>query len=159
MLSDEQFDSALLAVANFVDLKSPHTLGHSNAVSELCGAAGEALGLPPSDVRTLRRAGLVQGFGRLGVSNAIWDKPGPLGAGERERVRMHPYFTERMLHAYQAMRDRVLIARLGRLTRRRRLCAPRFALGVWTVTRWKRSSVQPSPCAATEGGAGRAHGP
>jgi len=43
----------------------------------------------------------VHGFGRLGVSNAIWDKPGPLAAGERERVRMHPYFTERMLSQSQ----------------------------------------------------------
>jgi DNA-binding CsgD family transcriptional regulator len=31
------------------------------------------------------------------VSNAIWDKPGPLGTGERERVRLQPYLTERML--------------------------------------------------------------
>ena len=49
------------------------------------------------EVRTLYRAGLVHDFGRLGVSNSIWDKRGPLGAGEWERVRMHPYFTERML--------------------------------------------------------------
>jgi HD-GYP domain-containing protein (c-di-GMP phosphodiesterase class II) len=31
------------------------------------------------------------------VSNAIWDKRGPLAASERERVRLHPYLTERML--------------------------------------------------------------
>ena len=31
------------------------------------------------------------------MSNAIWDKPGPLGSGEWERVRMYPYLTERML--------------------------------------------------------------
>src|SRR5207237_8931404 len=48
-------------------------------------------------VLALRRAGFVQGFGRLGVSNSIWDKRGPLGPGEWERVRMHPYLTERML--------------------------------------------------------------
>ena len=38
------------------------------------------------------------GFGRLGVSNAIWDKPGPLTAAEWERVRLYPQYTERMLH-------------------------------------------------------------
>jgi HD-GYP domain-containing protein (c-di-GMP phosphodiesterase class II) len=54
--------------------------------------------LAPETVETLRRAGLVHDVGRLGVSNAIWDKPGPLGAGEWERVRLHPYLTERMLH-------------------------------------------------------------
>jgi DNA-binding CsgD family transcriptional regulator len=87
----------LAGVANFVDLKSPYTLGHSRAVSELVAAAGAALGLPGPDITTLRRAALVSGFGRLGVSNSIWDKPGPLGAGEWERVRMHPYLTDRML--------------------------------------------------------------
>src|SRR5262249_61109694 len=60
-------------------------------------------GLSDGEVRTLRRAGLVHGFGRLGVSNSIWDKRGPLGAGEWERVRMHPYLTERMLHQSTAL--------------------------------------------------------
>jgi HD-GYP domain-containing protein (c-di-GMP phosphodiesterase class II) len=103
VLSDDQFDSALLAIANFVDLKSPFTLGHSAAVAELAAEAGTVMGLPPADVRILRRAGLVHGFGRLGVSNSIWDKPGPLGAGEWERIRMHPYITERMLHQSPAL--------------------------------------------------------
>ncbi len=98
VLTDDEFDAALRAIANFVDLKSPFTLGHSNAVAELAAGAGAALGLPPTDVQTLRRAGLVHDFGRLGVSNSIWDKRGPLGAGEWERVRMQPYLTERMLH-------------------------------------------------------------
>ena len=34
-------------------------------------------------------------LGRAGVSNAIWEKPGPLGFGEWERVRLTPHFTER----------------------------------------------------------------
>src|SRR5262249_14321857 len=38
-----------------------------------------------------------------GVSNTIWDKRGPLGMGEWERVRMHPYLTERMLHQSPAL--------------------------------------------------------
>ncbi|HEX9260659.1 MAG TPA: HD domain-containing phosphohydrolase, partial [Acidimicrobiales bacterium] len=82
----------------FVDLKSPFTLGHARAVAALAGAAGREMGLDPADLRTLTRAGLVHGLGRLGVSNAIWDKPAKLGAGEWERVRLHPYLTERMLH-------------------------------------------------------------
>jgi HD-GYP domain-containing protein (c-di-GMP phosphodiesterase class II) len=96
-LTEEQFDAALLAVADFVDLKSPYTLGHARAVAGLVEAAARELRMDPADVRLLRRAGLVHGLGRLGVSNAIWDKPGPLGAGEWERVRLQPYLTERML--------------------------------------------------------------
>jgi HD-GYP domain-containing protein (c-di-GMP phosphodiesterase class II) len=96
-LTGEQLDAALLGVANFVDLKSPYMLGHASAVAALAAAAGHQLGLSDSEIGQLRRAGLVSGLGRLGISNSIWDKPGPLGAGERERVRLHPYLTERML--------------------------------------------------------------
>ena len=103
MLSGERFDSALAAIANFVDLKSPYMLGHARAVADLAAAAGAELGLPAPEVRTLRRAGLVHDLGRLGVSNSIWDKPGPLGPGEWERVRLHPHITERMLQQSAAL--------------------------------------------------------
>ena len=81
-LSWERLDAALLAVASFVDLKSPYRLGHARAVGELASASGAGLGLRPDDLATLRRAGLVCGLGRLGVSNSIWEERGPLGAGE-----------------------------------------------------------------------------
>jgi HD-GYP domain-containing protein (c-di-GMP phosphodiesterase class II) len=103
VVSGDRFDAALLAIANFVDLKSPYFLGHARAVAELAAAAGARLQLGESEVRTLRRAGLAQGFGRLGISNAIWDKRGPLAAGEWERVRLHPYLSERMLRQSEAL--------------------------------------------------------
>jgi HD-GYP domain-containing protein (c-di-GMP phosphodiesterase class II) len=100
VLGDDEFDAALLAVADFVDLKSPYMLGHAGAVAALAESAAAALRLEP---RTLKRAALLHGFGRLGVSNSILDKKGTLGAGERERVRMQPYFTDRMLHQSAAL--------------------------------------------------------
>ena len=96
-LTASECDEALRAISRFVDLKSPWTIGHSLAVAELGAAAARRLGGPAGEVQTLYRAGLVHDFGRLGVSNSIWDKRGPLGAGEWERVRLHPYLTERML--------------------------------------------------------------
>jgi HD-GYP domain-containing protein (c-di-GMP phosphodiesterase class II) len=102
-LAGDDIDVALLAIADFVDLKSPYTLGHSSAVAQLCSGAATQLGMSAGETATVRRAGLVHGFGRLGVSNSIWDKPGPLGAGEWERVRMHPYLTERILHQSAAL--------------------------------------------------------
>jgi HD-GYP domain-containing protein (c-di-GMP phosphodiesterase class II) len=98
-LSGAQFDAALEAIADFVDLKSPYTIGHSRAVAELAGTAAGGYGLPADDVTLVRRAGLVHDLGRLGVSNAIWDKPGELTAAEFERVRLHPYLSERILAA------------------------------------------------------------
>jgi HD-GYP domain-containing protein (c-di-GMP phosphodiesterase class II) len=103
-LKVEEFDEALRAVADFVDLKSPYTLGHARGVAQLVDAAGGKLGLDGASLTTLRRAGLAHGLGRLGVSNAIWDKPGPLGPGEWERVRLQPYLTERILRQSPGLR-------------------------------------------------------
>jgi HD-GYP domain-containing protein (c-di-GMP phosphodiesterase class II) len=102
-LRPAEFDAALLAIADFVDLKSPYMLGHARGVADLASAAGQKVGLTDSELKLLRRAAIVHGLGRLGVSNAIWDKRGTLGAGERERVRMHPYLTERMLCQSEAL--------------------------------------------------------
>jgi HD-GYP domain-containing protein (c-di-GMP phosphodiesterase class II) len=110
VLVGERLDAALLAIANFVDLKSPYFLGHARAVSELAAEAGVRFGLPHREVRLLRRAGLVHGLGRLGVSNAILDKRGPLGAGEWERVRLQPYLTDRMLRQSEALAPMARIA-------------------------------------------------
>src|SRR5204863_3096051 len=81
----------------FIDLKSPYTLGHTRAVARLATAVATSLSWPARDVTHVRRAELLHDLGRLGVSNAIWDKPGPLSPAEMERVRLHPYLTERML--------------------------------------------------------------
>jgi HD-GYP domain-containing protein (c-di-GMP phosphodiesterase class II) len=97
VLSDDALESALEAIADFTDLKSPWTIGHSRGVADLAHAAAPAYGLSAGDAALVRRAGLVHDLGRLGVSNAVWDKPGALTAAELERVRLHPYLTQRML--------------------------------------------------------------
>ena len=96
-LSDAQLDVALEAIADFVDVKSPFTIGHSRGVAALAEAAAGHYGLDAADTTLLRRAALVHDLGRLGVPNTIWDKPGPLTPAELERARMHVYLTERML--------------------------------------------------------------
>jgi HD-GYP domain-containing protein (c-di-GMP phosphodiesterase class II) len=108
-LTDQDLDGALEGIADFTDLKSPYTLGHARAVASLAEQAGVILQLPTEEVVLLRRAGLVEDAGRIGVSNSIWDKPGPLSASEMERVRLHAYYVERMFQRP------VTLARIGSL--------------------------------------------
>ena len=99
-------------MADLVDLKSPYLAGHSRGVANLAGEAARVSGLSGDEVVTVRRAGLLHDLGRLGVSNTIWDRPGPLTAAAFERVRLHPYLTERMLARVAALgRVREIAAR------------------------------------------------
>jgi HD-GYP domain-containing protein (c-di-GMP phosphodiesterase class II)/DNA-binding CsgD family transcriptional regulator len=97
VISDDQFEHVLESIGDFIDLKSPYTIGHSRGVADLATEAARLYGLPGDEVIAIRRAGLVHDFGRLGVSNGIWDKRGPLSQGEIERVHLHPYLSQRML--------------------------------------------------------------
>jgi HD-GYP domain-containing protein (c-di-GMP phosphodiesterase class II) len=108
-VSGAGLDQVLEAMADLVDMKSPCLAGHSRGVANLASAAARVAGYPGDDVAVLRREGLIHDLGRLGVSNAIWDKPGPVA--EAERIRLHPYLTDRML------------ARVGALGRSREIAA------------------------------------
>ncbi|MFL4476399.1 HD domain-containing phosphohydrolase [Paeniglutamicibacter sp. MACA_103] len=103
-LNAAELDSVLEAMGDFADLKSPWTTGHSRAVASLAADAARILGLGPEEAVVLRRAGWVHDLGRMGVSNAVWDKPGPLSAVEREHLGMYPFLTERILARVPGMR-------------------------------------------------------
>ncbi|HEU5001521.1 MAG TPA: HD domain-containing phosphohydrolase [Actinomycetota bacterium] len=102
-LSAEEFDQVLEVMADIADLKSPWFSGHSRGVAHLASRAVRAAGLPDQDAVTVRRAGMLHDIGRTGISNAVWDKASPLTEGERERLRLHAYFGERMLRRPAAL--------------------------------------------------------
>ena len=102
-LSEEGLDTALEALGDFADLKSPSRLGHSRGVAALAAGAAERLGLPAADAVLLRRAASIHDVGMIGVSSAVWDEPRPWSVAQRERARTHPYLTERMLAGMPAL--------------------------------------------------------
>ncbi len=75
-LTEDELDSALEAIADFTDIKSPFTLGHSRGVAELAACGARELQLGCEAEAHVRRAALVHDVGRLGVSNAVWGQGG-----------------------------------------------------------------------------------
>jgi HD-GYP domain-containing protein (c-di-GMP phosphodiesterase class II) len=103
-------DDVAAIFADFVDLKSPYLLGHSTGVARLAVGAAERLGLDDAERVTLRRAALLHDLGRVAVSAAVWDKPGPLSPPEWEQVRLHAYYTERVLNSSPLLRPLAALA-------------------------------------------------
>jgi HD-GYP domain-containing protein (c-di-GMP phosphodiesterase class II)/DNA-binding CsgD family transcriptional regulator len=96
-ISDEQLDAAALAFARYTDLKCPIMLGHSPAVASLVVQAASIDGLEAELVPGLRHAALLHDLGLASVPNGILEKPAPLTVVEWERLRLHAYFTDRIL--------------------------------------------------------------
>jgi HD-GYP domain-containing protein (c-di-GMP phosphodiesterase class II)/biotin operon repressor len=98
------------AFGDLADLKTPFTHGHSKEVASLAKAAGENMVLDAKSVERLHIAGFMHDLGRVGISDSIWEKPGPLTGAEWEQVRLHAYHSERILATSQALEPVALIA-------------------------------------------------
>ena len=72
-------------------------------------------GLDHDAVALTRRAAWVHDIGRIGVSNQIWSKSGGLTMAEFERMRLHPYLSERILSRVPGLKD---VAARGRQSSR-----------------------------------------
>ncbi len=102
--------SVARAFGEFTDVKVDFLHGHSSRVAELAATAAAALGCSPAEASEIGAAGFLHDLGRVAVPNGIWDKPGALSTGERERVRLHPYYTERVLERTGALAPLALLA-------------------------------------------------
>jgi HD-GYP domain-containing protein (c-di-GMP phosphodiesterase class II) len=109
-VDEDYLDDISAAFAEVVDSKSPFTSGHSERVTRFSDVIAAQLGLPANERRWLRRAALLHDIGKLGVSNAILDKPGKLDPDEWEVMKLHPAHTEMILGRITAFGDLAPIA-------------------------------------------------
>jgi len=84
-------------MADFADLKSGFLAGHSRTVADLTVTAAQRAGIEPEQRLMLQVGALAHDLGRVTVTTAIWDKPAPLSDTEWEAVRLHCYYSERLL--------------------------------------------------------------
>jgi putative nucleotidyltransferase with HDIG domain len=110
IVDDDYLDDIALAFGQVIDAKSPYTANHSVRVGNLASAIGEAMGVPTVRRRQLYRAALLHDVGKLGVSNAILDKPGPLDDQEWESMRSHAQHTLEILDRIGPLHEMAAIA-------------------------------------------------
>lgn len=111
LLADEaRLDDIARAFARVIDAKSPFTYLHSERVAELAVTIGRRLHFRETEIRDLRRAGLLHDIGKLGVSTLILDKPDRLTERERAEIRVHPAYTQRILERVAAFAGIVEVA-------------------------------------------------
>src|SRR6267143_2898189 len=90
----DRAESVLYALARSIEGKDPYTEGHCERLAELSARLGEFIGLEATQIKALRRAGVVHDIGKVAVPDHILLKRGKLTAKERKCVQRHPLVGE-----------------------------------------------------------------
>jgi diguanylate cyclase (GGDEF)-like protein/putative nucleotidyltransferase with HDIG domain len=104
-------EGLLNALAEVIDLRDPYVLGHSKQVTQYAVMLASRMGLPAEQIEVIRKASLLHDIGKLGISDKILRKPGPLTKEEFAIIRGHPLLGAEILAASQALAPLIPVVR------------------------------------------------
>jgi len=84
------FINTVASLANAIDAKSPWTKGHSERVMNVATTIAREMGLPEAEVERIRLVGLLHDIGKIGIIEALLEKPEELSEDEFPPLRLHP---------------------------------------------------------------------
>ena len=99
-------------MARALDARDPYTAGHSDRVSANATAIAEAMKLPKHDIEVIRIGAKMHDIGKIGVPDAVLQKPGPLNDEEMAMIRLHPQIGKRILEKSAPFREYLPIVEL-----------------------------------------------
>jgi hypothetical protein len=102
---------AVLKIAESIDYRDTGTAEHSQRIADLTRRLSMALGLAAEHVTDVVLASRVHDLGKIGISNEILLKVGPLSEHEREIMQEHPAIGAKILSSYSAFQGSVAIVR------------------------------------------------
>jgi len=107
----ELYLASVKALAAAVDARDPYTRSHSARVAALARTIADEMRLSSDQLRRVQLGALLHDIGKIGVPDAILNKPGPLSADEWVIMRTHPAVGGSILAAVEPLRDLVPIVR------------------------------------------------
>ncbi|MCF6277896.1 MAG: GAF domain-containing protein [Anaerolineales bacterium] len=105
------YDQTLRSLMFALDARDHETEGHSSRVGDIACLLGEELKLSKDELSALRRGALLHDIGKIGVSDNILHKPGPLTAKEWDIMRMHPDIGASIINEVPFLKDTTPVIR------------------------------------------------
>jgi HD-GYP domain-containing protein (c-di-GMP phosphodiesterase class II) len=94
------FDSAIRTLSATVDAKHALTAGHSERVAKFSVLIAKELGLKGNRLIALSYSALLHDIGKIGISDKVLLKNGPITDSEREEMNTHPVKTQEILENF-----------------------------------------------------------
>ena len=92
-----------------IEAKDQYTRGHSQRVSNLAVQIARKMGMSRQQAEELRIAGILHDIGKIGISDSILKKKGPLTKEEYDEIKKHPAISNKILYPI-GLSDRILKA-------------------------------------------------
>jgi HD-GYP domain-containing protein (c-di-GMP phosphodiesterase class II) len=111
---EEVIIASLEALANAVDARDPYTRGHSERVTEYAKMIARQMKYAPKDAGAwlrLERGGRLHDIGKIGVPDAVLQKPGKLTDEEFAQMKEHPLVGFNILSGLKMLTDELVIVR------------------------------------------------
>lgn len=105
------YDQTLAALMSALDARDRETEGHSVRVSHLTAKLGEALNFTHEQQKALERGSLLHDIGKIGISDTILHKPGPLSEKEWELMKCHPDIGAKIVEGIPFLEDTIPLIR------------------------------------------------
>lgn len=96
---EESYLETVLALAKAVDAKDTYTADHAQRVATIALAIGREMEMPEHDLEALRYGAILHDIGKIGVPDAVLQKPSLLNPAEWAQMREHPAIGARILAA------------------------------------------------------------
>ena len=84
------FVQSVTALANAIDIRDTYTNTHSQLIANWAAKTARQMGCTPEEVREIYLGGLLHDIGKIGIPDAILQKPAKLTEEEWKVVRSHP---------------------------------------------------------------------
>jgi two-component system cell cycle response regulator len=94
---DELQLATVIALAEALDIRDTGTGQHSHTVGHYAELMARELGFDEDHVERVRLAGVLHDIGKIGISDRVLSKPGPLDAEEWREMYTHPEIGARLL--------------------------------------------------------------
>ena len=108
---ERAYDHTLAALMSSLDARDRETEGHSVRVSQISRILGDTINVSAHQRKALERGSLLHDIGKIGISDSILHKPGPLDAAEWKIMRQHPDIGARIVEGIPFLQDTLPIIR------------------------------------------------
>ena len=107
----EHIEDAFYGLVKIIDSKDAYTKGHSDRVTKISKTIAANMSLSKEQIRILEKAAKLHDIGKIGIPEAILNKPGALTEDEYNYIKMHPVISEKICSPLLSLQSSLPIIR------------------------------------------------